>query len=53
MIWHPHHPSSLQRTQSWLERYIFKRAPRAYNMNLTYFISAFWHGFYPGYVTNA
>jgi hypothetical protein len=40
----------VQRTQSWLERYIFKRAPRAYNMNLTYFISAFWHGFYPGYV---
>ncbi len=41
---------SLQRTQSWLERYVYKRAPRSYNMNLTYFISAFWHGFYPGCV---
>jgi lysophospholipid acyltransferase len=39
-----------QRTQSWLERYVYKRAPRAYQMNLTYFISAFWHGFYPGCV---
>lgn len=31
-------------TQSWLERYIFKRAPRSYNRWLTFFASAFWHG---------
>lgn len=38
-------------TQSWLERYIFKRAPRAggFNRWLTFLASAFWHGFYSGY----
>ena len=36
-------------TQSWLERYVFKRAPRQYNRWLTFGASAFWHGFYPGY----
>lgn len=38
-------------TQSWLERYIFKRAPRAGGLNkwLAFGASAFWHGFYPGY----
>jgi len=36
-------------TQSWLERYIFKRTPRAYNRWVTFAASAFWHGFYPGY----
>lgn len=37
--------------QSWLELYIFKRAPRAGGLNkwLTFLASAFWHGFYPGY----
>jgi len=38
-----------QRTQAWLENYVYKRSPRSLNMIFTYFISAFWHGFYPGY----
>jgi hypothetical protein len=40
-----------QSTQRWLERYIYKRLPRTMNINLVtlYFVSAFWHGFYPGY----
>jgi lysophospholipid acyltransferase len=43
-VWNVH-------TQSWLERYILKRAPRASGLNrwMTYFASAFWHGFAPGY----
>jgi hypothetical protein len=38
-------------TQSWLERYIFLRAPRAYGLNrwITFFASAFWHGLFIGY----
>ena len=36
-------------TQSWLERYIFRRAPRGMNKWITFGASAFWHGFYPGY----
>lgn len=30
---------------------MFKRTPRVFELNryITYFISAFWHGFYPGY----
>lgn len=36
-------------TQSWLERYIFKRAPRSINRWATFAVSAFWHGTYPGY----
>lgn len=36
--------------QSWLERYIFKRSPvRSLSKYITFFASAFWHGFYPGY----
>lgn len=31
-------------TQSWLERYVFKRAPRPWNRWATFFASAFWHG---------
>lgn len=40
-----------QRTQWWLEHYVYRRAPRSFgiNMILTYFVSAFWHGFYGGY----
>ena len=36
----------------WLKTYVFKRGPftsRTMNMALTRFVSAFWHGFYPGY----
>jgi len=38
-------------TQSFLERYIFLRAPRVLALNkwLTFFASAFWHGVFPGY----
>jgi lysophospholipid acyltransferase len=38
-------------TQSWLERYIFLRAPRTLGLNrwLTFFGSAFWHGVLPTY----
>lgn len=36
-------------TQSWLERYVYKRAPRSMSMYATYFVSAIWHGLYPGY----
>jgi len=37
-------------TSVWLKRYIYFRAPRG-NIALyaTYAVSAFWHGFYPGY----
>ena len=40
-----------QRVQWWLEHYVYRRAPRSFGINtfLTYFVSAFWHGFYPGY----
>jgi lysophospholipid acyltransferase len=31
-------------TQSWLERYVFKRVPRPWNRWATFFASAFWHG---------
>ncbi|RHY34185.1 hypothetical protein DYB32_001077 [Aphanomyces invadans] len=34
-------------TQSWLERYIYSRTNNS--LMATYFVSAFWHGFYPGY----
>lgn len=36
-------------TNLWLRRYVYDRAPRAYNLYFTYLVSAFWHGFYPGY----
>lgn len=38
-------------TQSWLELYIFRRAPRLHELNrwLTFAASAFWHGLFPGY----
>ncbi|CEG41053.1 lysophospholipid acyltransferase [Plasmopara halstedii] len=34
-------------TQNWLERYVYTRTGNS--LIATYFISAFWHGFYPGY----
>jgi len=39
-----------KQTSVWLKRYIYFRAPRG-NIALyaTYAVSAFWHGFYPGY----
>lgn len=36
-----------KRTQGWLERYTYQRSGR--NLVLTYFISAIWHGLYPGF----
>uniref|UniRef100_A0A7S1CCL7 Lysophospholipid acyltransferase n=1 Tax=Bicosoecida sp. CB-2014 TaxID=1486930 RepID=A0A7S1CCL7_9STRA len=34
-------------TQTWLERYVYRRTGDS--LVWTYFTSAFWHGFYPGY----
>lgn len=34
-------------TQNWLERYVYTRTGNS--LIATYFVSAFWHGFYPGY----
>ncbi|KDO21008.1 hypothetical protein SPRG_13936 [Saprolegnia parasitica CBS 223.65] len=34
-------------TQAWLERYVYSRTGNS--LMATYFVSAFWHGFYPGY----
>ena len=36
-----------QKTQTWLERYTYNRTGGS--LLATYFVSAFWHGFYPGY----
>jgi MBOAT, membrane-bound O-acyltransferase family len=36
-------------TQSWLQRYCHTRVNPAFNLYATYSLSAFWHGFYPGY----
>lgn len=36
-------------TNLWLRRYVYDRAPRGVNLYFTYLVSAFWHGFYPGY----
>lgn len=36
-----------KRTQGWLERYVYMRTGNS--LVATYFVSAFWHGFYPGY----
>lgn len=36
-------------TNLWLRRYVYDRAPPAINLYFTYLVSAFWHGFYPGY----
>lgn len=36
-----------QRTQTWLEECVYHRTNGS--LLATYFVSAFWHGFYPGY----
>jgi len=36
-----------KRTQGWLERYTYTRTNRS--LTLTYFVSAIWHGLYPGF----
>eukprot|EP00752_Nemacystus_decipiens_P014687 g13083.t1 len=36
-----------KRSQGWLERYVYMRTGNS--LMATYFVSAFWHGFYPGY----
>ena len=36
-----------KRTQGWLERYTYHRTGRS--VMITYFISALWHGLYPGF----
>jgi len=42
-------------TQSWLENHIYRRCvgkdmrPTGWGMLVTYAVSSFWHGFYPGY----
>lgn len=36
-----------KRTQGWLERYSYHRYGKS--LFITYFISAFWHGLYPGF----
>lgn len=36
-------------TQRWLERFVYLRAPRGWQMFAIYFVSALWHGLYPGY----
>jgi len=38
-----------KQTSVWLKRYIYFRSPRSINRYITYLVSAFWHGFYPGY----
>lgn len=36
-------------TNLWLRRYVYDRSPPAVSLYFTYLVSAFWHGFYPGY----
>ncbi|KAJ1409386.1 MBOAT, membrane-bound O-acyltransferase family-domain-containing protein, partial [Ochromonadaceae sp. CCMP2298] len=36
-----------KRTQGWLERYTYHRSGRS--LTATYFVSAIWHGLYPGF----
>ncbi|ETV90917.1 hypothetical protein, variant 2 [Aphanomyces invadans] len=36
-----------QGTQAWLQRYVYERMNNS--LLATYFVSAIWHGFYPGY----
>lgn len=47
----PHNPTQHQHanktgTQRWLQRYVYFRNRES--LLITYFVSAFWHGFYPG-----
>uniref|UniRef100_A0A7S2ZXJ8 Lysophospholipid acyltransferase n=1 Tax=Rhodosorus marinus TaxID=101924 RepID=A0A7S2ZXJ8_9RHOD len=36
-------------TNYWLKRYTYDRIPPPLNLYFTFLVSAFWHGFYPGY----
>nr|XP_039258681.1 lysophospholipid acyltransferase 2-like [Styela clava] len=36
-------------TVKWLRRVCYDRAPSAYRTQLTFLLSAMWHGFFPGY----
>lgn len=36
-------------TALWLRRIIYDRVPSSVNLYAVYFVSALWHGFYPGY----
>mmetsp|Transcript_42040 Transcript_42040/g.164673 ORF Transcript_42040/g.164673 Transcript_42040/m.164673 type:complete len:254 (-) Transcript_42040:1207-1968(-) len=36
-------------TSLWLRKYIYERVPSPVNLYFTFFVSALWHGFYPGY----
>lgn len=36
-------------TVKWLRRVCYERAPSAYRTQLTFLLSACWHGFFPGY----
>jgi lysophospholipid acyltransferase len=36
-------------TNLWLRRYVYDRSPQSVSLFFTYLVSAFWHGFYPGY----
>jgi D-alanyl-lipoteichoic acid acyltransferase DltB (MBOAT superfamily) len=39
-------------TANWLRRYVYTRVKiSALKLPTTFFVSAFWHGFYPGYYT--
>lgn len=36
-------------TNRWLRTIVYERVPKKYGTILTFTLSAFWHGFYPGY----
>jgi len=36
-------------TMKWLRYVVYERSPVHLRTNLVYMVSAFWHGFYPGY----
>ena len=36
-------------TNLWLRRYVYDRCPKKWRLYFTFLVSAFWHGFYPGY----
>lgn len=36
-------------TNLWLRRYVYDRCDPKYRLYFTFMVSAFWHGFYPGY----
>ena len=42
VVWNKH-------TSTWLRRCVYQRVPPALGLLATYVVSAFWHGFWPGY----